>query len=78
VLAFNDAGRRLLKQMRATATLPLITKLSKQLERADTGSALKAQLEAELRATELWSLLQYNPLLKRTGNDFLISPTYVK
>ena len=36
------------------------------------------QLELELKATELWSLLQLNPDLNRYGNDYLISPSYVK
>ena len=36
------------------------------------------QLELELKATELWSLLQLDPALNRSGNDYLISPAYVQ
>ena len=84
VLAFNDIGRLLLKQMKATATLPLITGLAKnwRYKLAHLNMCQQQlytrQLELELKATELWSLLQLAPELNRSGNDYLISPSYVK
>ena len=84
VLAFNDTGRQLLKQMKATATLPLITGLYRNWRYRLPHLGLRQQqiftqqLDLELKATELWSLLQLNPALNRTGNDLLISPVYVK
>ena len=84
VLAFNDTGRQLLKQMKATASLPIITGLYRNWPQRLQHLQLRQQqiysqqLLLELRATELWSLLQLNPSLNRSGNDFLISPTYVK
>ena len=84
VLAFNDTGRQLLKQMKATASLPIITGLYRNWPQRLQHLQLRQQqiysqqLQLELRATELWSLLQLNPSLNRSGNDFLISPAYVK
>ena len=84
VLAFNDTGRQLLKQMKATASLPTITGLYRNWPQRLQHLQLRQQqiysqqLQLELRATELWSLLQLNPSLNRSGNDFLISPAYVK
>ena len=84
VLAFNDTGRQLLKQMKATASLPIITGLYRNWPQRLQHLQLRQQqiysqqLQLELRATELWSLLQLNPILNRSGNDFLTSPAYVK
>ena len=84
VLAFNDTGRQLLKQMKATASLPIITGLYRNWPQRLQHLQLRQQqiysqqLLLELRATELWSLLQLNPSLNRSGNDFLTYPAYVK
>ena len=84
VLAFNDTGRQLLKQMKATASLPIITGLYRNWPQRLQHLQLRQQqiysqqLLLELRATELWSLLQLKPSLNRSGNDFLTSPAYVK
>ena len=83
-MAFNDTGRQLLKQMKATATLPLITGMYRNWRYRLPHLGLRQQqiftqqLDLELKATELWSLLQLNPALNRAGNDLLISPVYVK
>lgn len=84
VLAFNDTGRQLLKQMKASATLPIVTGIAKNWRYKLAHLPLRQQqihiqqLELELKATELWSLLQLNPALNRAGNDLLTSPAYVK
>ena len=84
VLAFNDTGRQLLKQMKSTASLPIITSLYRNWPQRLQHLSMRQQqiytqqLELELKATELWSLLQLNPDLNRYGNDYLISPSYVK
>ena len=79
VLAFNDTGRQLLKQMKKTAALPLITKLGRGWQ-YDVGQAeaCHTQLALELKATDVWSLLQKRPELNRQGNDYYLSPAYVK
>lgn len=84
VLAFNDTGRQLLKQMKSTASLPIITGLYRNWPQRLQHLSIRQQqiyaqqLELELKATELWSLLQLNLDLNRYGNDYLISPSYVK
>lgn len=84
VLAFNDTGRQFLKQMKSTASLPIITGLYRNWPQRLQHLSMRQQqiytqqLELELKATELWSLLQLNPDLNRYGNDYLISPSYVK
>ena len=84
VLAFNDTGRQLLKQMKATASLPIITGLNRnwryRLQHLGLlqQQSYTQQLNMELKATELWSLLQLNPQLNQAGNDYFISPAYVK
>lgn len=76
VLAFDDIGRQLLKTMKTTAALPIITKLGRQKQQ-DTNSPLHQQLELETAATDIWALLQNNPALNKPGNDFFISPGYI-
>ena len=79
VLAFNDTGRELLKQMKKTASLPTITKLGRGWQYdAKLSSNAKEQLALEMKATDSWSLLQKQPQLNRQGNDFYFSPAYIK
>ena len=62
-----------------SASLPVITKLGRGWQFDDKLSAnAKAQLALELKATDIWSLLQKKQKLNRQGNDFYTSPTYVK
>lgn len=77
VLAFNDTGRELLKTMKQTALLPIITKLG-HAPTQNRSAAFAQQLELDMAATDLWSLLQYDGSLNRSGNDFMLSPRYVK
>ena len=84
VLAFNDTGRQLLKQMKSTASLPILTGLYRNWPQRLQHLGMRQQqiytqqLELELKATELWSLLQLDPALNRSGNDYLISPAYIQ
>ena len=84
VLAFNDTGRQLLKQMKSTASLPILTGLYRNWPQRLQHLGMRQQqiytqqLELELKDTELWSLLQLDPALNRSGNDYLISPAYVQ
>ena len=75
VLAFNDEGRQLLKIMKETATLPIITKLGKNPSNSQS-LAFTQQLELELAASDVFALLQKTPA--PTGSDFLNSPYYHK
>ena len=75
VLAFNDVGRQLLKIMKETATLPIITKLGKNPSNGQS-LAFTQQLELELAASDVLALLQNTPA--PIGSDFLNSPYYHK
>ena len=75
VLAFNDTGRQLLKVMKETATLPIITKLGKNPSNGQS-LAFTQQLELELAASDVLALLQNTPT--PIGSDFLNSPYYYK
>ena len=75
VLAFNDEGRQLLKIMKETATLPIITKLGKNPSNGQS-IAFTQQLELELAASDVFALLQNTPA--PIGSDFLNSPYYHK
>lgn len=75
VLAFNDVGRQLLKQMKSTASLPIITKLGKH-PTSKQSSAFAEQLELDLAASDVLALLQKEAA--PTGADFLNSPYYHK
>ncbi len=77
VLAFSSTGRQLLKQMKCTSTLPVITKLGKNAVQGQ-GAAFTAQLELDIAATDVWSLLQNSSTPRRAGNDYYISPVYVE
>ena len=77
VLAFNDRGRQLLKKMRSTATLPIITKLGRNVM-ADEGQNNKnfmSSLKIDLSATTLFSLLQGNSMSYPA--DYKTSPYYL-
>ena len=76
VLAFNNIGRQLLHRMKTSAQLPIINKLGKNALCNDSVT-YRTQLSAEVTATDLWSLLQKDAALNRSGNDFYQSPVYV-
>lgn len=75
VLAFNDMGRQLLKQMKDSARLPVITKLGKYPENNQSQSFAE-QLELDLAASDLLALLHEK--VEPAGADFLTSPYYYK
>lgn len=77
VLAFNDRGRQLLKKMRSTATLPIITKLGKNAFSCESQNdkSYISSLKIDLSATTLFSLLQENSMSYPA--DFKTSPFYL-
>lgn len=77
VLAFNDTGRSLLKEMKQTAALPIITKLGKSWQH-ESNAAFNEQLQLDLTATDICSMLQHNKSLNRANNDYLLSPIYIR
>lgn len=74
VLAFNNRGRQLLKQMKDTAALPLITKLGKNSLEKDNRDFVSS-LKIDLSASALFSLIQGNSLPYPA--DLKTSPFYL-
>ena len=72
VLAFNDRGRQLLKQLSMTCSLPIITKPSKAEELKDS----KAHFELECRASDIYDFCSVKRHGK--GREYTISPVYVR
>ena len=82
VLAFNDTGRQILRNLRGQTKLPVVTKLSRFLpaHALDAGPLSPAQkmLAFDLKATALASLAS-NPVGHPPANaDFLMSPIYLQ
>ena len=74
VLAFNNRGRNLLKEMKHTATLPLITKAGNESQYLHT--EMYRLLQADADAADLFQLLRGNR--GRYGTCYTNSPVYVK
>ena len=74
VLAFNDRGRILLKEMKEKATLPIITKTGSEELYKNTDLYPLLQLDAD--AADLYQLLNGNAGIY--GTCFTTSPIYVK
>lgn len=73
ILAFNEQGRSLLKDIKKNSSLPLLTKLGHNPFR-NQSKAFRQQLELDIAASDLLALLQQRP----SGSDFLTSPHYRK
>lgn len=73
ILAFNEQGRSLLKDIKKNSSLPLLTKLGRNPFR-NQSKAFRLQLELDIAASDLLALLQQCP----SGSDFLTSPYYRK
>ena len=73
ILAFNEQGRSLLKDIKKNSSLPLLIKLGRNPFR-NQSKAFTQQLELDIAASDLLSLLQQRP----SGSDFLTSPYYRK
>lgn len=74
VLAFNNRGRRLLKEMKDTATLPVITK--QRSEAQYKNSPMYPLLHLDADAADLYRLLNGN--VGMYGSYFTTSPLYIK
>lgn len=70
VLAFNDNGRQLLKELSKTCTLPIVTKS------ADAQTINKTHFALECRASDLYSFCRIDQ--KPLGLEYTHSPVYIK
>ena len=80
ILAFNDAGRRVLKQMRTSSSIPLIdrpaTWLKKTAQKYEQQSLFLQMLLLDARASDIYVLAMPDPKQYKGGCDFTQSPLY--
>lgn len=81
VLAFGERGRRLLRTVAGTASVPVVTKTTHFLHGRELYGAgltpLQAMLALDTLATDVYSLGMPGPEWRRGGWDFRQSPLYV-
>lgn len=75
VLAFNDHGRRLLKKMQKTSTLPIITNLKHYHPHTPLE---RSMLEYDVKGTDLYTLGMPNPRIKTHALEYRKSPFYLQ
>ncbi len=83
ILGFNSTGRELLRQMRTTASLPIITRPARQIsppaeQENSQAKAYRQMLQLDLRASDLYELIaDHHPVRKPRqifGQEFLRHP----
>ena len=74
VLAFSDRGRKLLKTMKESAKLPVLTKLGKNIFSKYPDANFNNTLKTEIAATNVYDILQGNGNYNR---DYTTSAIYV-
>lgn len=82
ILAFNDCGRDMLKEIRKKTALTVVTKTSailnsRKLQNRDM-TPLEKMLALDIKASDIYALAIPNPCLRFGGWDFLNSPEYVQ
>ncbi len=75
ILAFNDKGRYLIKRIKDFSLNTIITKVANFSSQDYT---LNRLLQLEILATDIYNLTMENPLYKKSNEDFLTSPVYIK
>ena len=75
VLAFNDTGRTLLRDMKETSRLPIITKPADMQQLDEDGKKL---FEIEAVCTDLYSICCPSERYRMAGNDYRYSPKYLR
>jgi predicted nucleotidyltransferase len=81
VLAFNDRGRALLRQISRQGSVPVITKTADTLNTTQTNllnmTVLQKMLAVDFLASDIFVLTLPNPQLHAGGWDSLRSPIYI-
>ncbi|ORU00756.1 UPF0348 protein family [Anaerovibrio sp. JC8] len=78
VLAFDDRGREIMKEIKKVSALPLVTKVSQYINQRDfinkyLTTPLQRQLHVDIQYNNLYELGQQKPQLNK---DFVTSPFY--
>lgn len=79
VLAFDNHGRNMIKKIKTTASIPVVTKITQYINRRDFISKklptpLHRQLYYDMQYNNLYQLCQNAPNLNK---DFTMSPVYI-
>jgi len=81
ILAFNDNGRKLIRELGKQSLVPAITKISQYLtskqQHQDKISPLQTMLAYDLAATDIYVLGYPNYRWRAGCQDYLISPRYI-
>lgn len=81
VLAFNDNGRKILRDLRKTSSIPVINKTTDYLNSKERDNRhlplLQACLAADTLASDVYVLGMPNPRFHRGGWDFCQHPAYI-
>lgn len=72
VLGFTPKGQEILKMMKKSAKLPIITKFTKGYDELNKKG--KEMLDLEIRASDLYSLAFSNPSMRKGRQDYYTSP----
>lgn len=80
VLAFDNRGRNIIKEIKKTASIPVVTKITQYINRRDFISKnlptpLHKQLYYDIQYNNLCQLCQNSPELNK---DFTMSPIYIE
>ncbi|SHH09226.1 nucleotidyltransferase [Tepidibacter thalassicus] len=78
ILAFNDKGREIIKNIKQNSNIKIINKLSNVNLKEDR--ILNLFLKYDIKATNLYNLIYYNKRkdLLKGAMDYYISPIYIK
>ena len=79
ILAFDNRGRNMIKKIKTTASIPVVTKITQYINRRDFISKnlptpLHRQLYYDMQYNNLYQLCQNAPNLNK---DFTMSPVYI-
>ncbi len=72
ILGFNDTGRKIMKTLRKTSTIPLITNINKHTHEE---AIIQSMLNLDTRATDVYTLLRGDG---KGALDRLTQPVYLK
>ena len=79
ILAFNDKGREIIKEIKNNSDITIINKFA-NLSYDGNDTIFKTLIEYDLKASNLYNLIYYknNNNLLKGPMDYFISPTYVR